>query len=177
MRSVFDYSKVPVLKWFPGHMSSSLKAMSDKLQHKVDYVFEVRDARIPFSSVNPQFEKIFGDKKRVIIYNKCDLSSPVLNRKLQASTQSHDTPSVVLSAHKDSHVDSLLKNLESKYAQAATLPLGFHLTALMVGLPNVGKSTLINALRGRGLDTGKQRLSLFRAHVSYGFFFSTWAFA
>ncbi|KAF9564967.1 hypothetical protein BGW38_008914, partial [Lunasporangiospora selenospora] len=73
VRSKFVYDKI--INWFPGHMAKGLRLISEKLK-AVQVVIEVRDARIPLSSINHKFEPIVQTKDRLIVYNKSDLAHP-----------------------------------------------------------------------------------------------------
>lgn len=75
---MFDFGKVGHVHWFPSHMARGMQAM-EKRMRKVDVLVEVRDARIPFSSANPLLEQLSRDTKRIVVFNKTDLSDPVAN--------------------------------------------------------------------------------------------------
>lgn len=74
---MFDPSKVNV-HWFPSHMAKGIEAMTKRLA-KIDLIVEVRDARIPFSSANPILEELSREKKRIVVFNKIDLSQHYAN--------------------------------------------------------------------------------------------------
>lgn len=78
MNHVFDFAKVNV-HWFPSHMARGIQAMEKKLR-KTDILVEIRDARIPFSSANPILENLSRDMKRIVVFNKTDLSDPASNK-------------------------------------------------------------------------------------------------
>ena len=71
-RSVFAYDK-PII-WYPTHQSKALRQLKNGIHH-IDLVIEVRDARIPLTSINPQFDEVLGRKERMIVYNKADLAN------------------------------------------------------------------------------------------------------
>ncbi|KAI9024342.1 P-loop containing nucleoside triphosphate hydrolase protein [Phycomyces nitens] len=147
-RSSFLYDRV--INWFPGHMAKGLRMISEKL-NSVDLIVEVRDARIPLSSVNPNFEKVVGRKPRLIVYNKHDLAHPDTKdiiTKAFARNAPH-TPVIFTSCLKDMNIRAILN-------QAALLadPIP-QVTLMIVGMPNVGKSSLINSLRRVGVGKGK----------------------
>ena len=68
------------IQWYPGHMTKAKRQMTDSLK-RVDAVLEVLDARIPFSSRNPDFDNLFNNKKRIIVLNKADLADPILTQE------------------------------------------------------------------------------------------------
>ncbi|KAJ2466920.1 Mitochondrial GTPase 1, partial [Coemansia sp. RSA 2322] len=70
------------INWFPGHMAKGIKQMRDQMR-AVDLIVETRDARIPLSSINMQFERIVGGKDRLVVYNKADLAPPEIQQAVQ----------------------------------------------------------------------------------------------
>jgi ribosome biogenesis GTPase A len=76
-RKVYEYNK-PIF-WFPSHQGKALKQLKNGIHH-IDFVVEVRDARIPLTSINPKFEGIFGHRERLIVYNKADLANPNMRK-------------------------------------------------------------------------------------------------
>lgn len=145
-RSTFLYDRV--INWFPGHMAKGLRQISERL-NSVDLVVEVRDARIPLSSVNPNFEKVIGRKPRLIVYNKFDLADPASRFPIQQALARYRTPVLFTSCQTDFHVRDILH-----HAAALADPIP-HVNLMIVGMPNVGKSSLINALRRVGVGKGK----------------------
>lgn len=127
-----------VIQYFPGHMAKTLREIKEEADH-IDVIYELRDARIPFSSKNPLFEEWVPDKPVIQIWTKKDLADPVqLQRDI---AQVAGTVIVADLLH-----DNILKTLELETKRIVDKPL---VQALVVGIPNVGKSTLINRLSGK----------------------------
>lgn len=145
-RSSFPYDRV--INWFPGHMAKGLRLISERL-NGVDLVVEVRDARIPLSSVNPNFEKVVGKKPRLIVYNKYDLADPNTKQPVQKALKELNQPVLFTSCQTDKDIRAILR-----YAASLAQPIP-QVTLMIVGMPNVGKSSLINALRRVGVGKGK----------------------
>ncbi|PHZ15855.1 GTPase [Rhizopus microsporus ATCC 52813] len=151
-RTTFPYDRV--INWFPGHMAKGIRLISERL-NSVDLVVEVRDARIPLSSVNPNFEKVVGKRPRMIVYNKSDLADPASLKPIRKAFSRHapSTPITFTSCLTDNNVKSILK-----YASELAQPIP-QVTLMIVGMPNVGKSSLINALRRVGVGKGKAAIT------------------
>ncbi|KAI8365874.1 P-loop containing nucleoside triphosphate hydrolase protein [Choanephora cucurbitarum] len=147
-RTSFPYDRV--INWFPGHMAKGLRLISERL-NSVDLVVEVRDARIPLSSINPNFEKVVGKRPRLIVYNKFDLADPSSKAPILTAFNKHapTTPVLFTSCQNDINVRQILNHAADL---AHPIP---QVTLMVVGMPNVGKSSLINALRRVGVGKGK----------------------
>lgn len=134
------------IQWFPGHMAKANRQMSEQLK-LVDIVIELRDARCPLASFNPTFEKMFNGKPRLIVLNKADLSDEKEN-KLWIEYFNSENAILVNSTHDDlkkiivSKVKDILKDKIAKYEAKGIRKKT--LKAMVVGIPNVGKSTFIN---------------------------------
>ncbi|PIA14996.1 GTPase [Coemansia reversa NRRL 1564] len=150
VRTSFSYGQS--INWFPGHMMAGLREMRDQMRN-VDLVVETRDARIPLSSINKQFEQIVKGKHRVVVYNKADLA-PV---SIQATVQKEMAKRSQHALFTDTSVDKSVKQiLELAKTLVKDDPVRYQqLVVMIVGMPNVGKSTLINALRRIGVRKGK----------------------
>lgn len=141
------------INWFPGHMRKALNDVQENLK-LVDIVYETCDARIPFSSRNPELDKIIGNKPRVVILNKSDLADPDQTRAWIDYLKKNGVTAVALESTKKKGLDNLWNASKTLCADlleraAAKGRIGRPIRAMVVGVPNTGKSTLINALCGR----------------------------
>lgn len=161
------------INWFPGHMKKTRDLLIQNLK-LVDIVYELLDARIPMSSKNPEIDKLVSNKPRIIILNKSDLSSDEGNEKWMEFYNKENTNTVLINAVKGIGVNDLLHKshliMEDKINRLKSKGIkNKPIRAMIVGIPNVGKSTLINALAGRksaktgnrpGVTKGKQWIKL-----------------
>lgn len=141
------------INWFPGHMRKALNDTKDKLK-LVDLVYETSDARIPLSSRNPELSKIIGDKKRILILNKSDLADPNDTDKWVKYFASKGIPAVSLEAVDRKSISKLtdltMELMKDTLEKAASKGrTGRPIRVMVVGVPNTGKSTLINTLAGK----------------------------
>ncbi|TPX35208.1 hypothetical protein SmJEL517_g02346 [Synchytrium microbalum] len=149
-RTTFSYSRK--LVWFPGHQSKALRDLRHSL-FNVDLVVEVRDARIPFSSANLRLDNVLKGVDRLIVFNKSDLASKNLQLSIQDSILKYTgCQSLFTNAFKYHGVSQIL-NYATEKAQRDPSKYPY-LSMMIVGVPNVGKSSLINALRYIGLKRG-----------------------
>lgn len=141
------------IQWFPGHMTKAARQMEENLK-KVDFVIEIRDARIPDSSRNPMLDGIIHTKPRLIILSKKDKADPELTKEWITYLEKDNVRVIAL--------DLVHENYKAAIVQASkTLCASFiekqkrrgikprALRAMVCGIPNVGKSTMINTLAKR----------------------------
>ena len=149
----------PNINWYPGHMLKAKKELAKQLQ-RVDVVLEIRDARIPVSSANHDFEKLLRQKKRILLFNKTNLADADTTRKWEAHFKKMDTPFLFVDALNKQNLQKILplsrKLMQEKWSnfrKRSIRPPSLKL--LITGVPNVGKSSLINRLSKRkATETG-----------------------
>ncbi|WP_288947229.1 ribosome biogenesis GTPase YlqF [uncultured Leuconostoc sp.] len=139
-----------IIQWFPGHMAKAFRLMRENLK-LVDVVFELVDARIPESSRNPEVDKLIGSKPRLLIMTKADLADPEQTRAWKQHFEAQGHTVLVLDT-RDPRTPQLLTKAARRAVEAkkaAQLARGIQdqpIRALIAGIPNVGKSTLLNHL-------------------------------
>jgi ribosome biogenesis GTPase A len=144
-----------LIQWFPGHMHKASKEIKAALQ-EMDLMIEILDARIPFSSQNPALAKLRGDKPCIKVLSKCDLAADSLTQEWQdylEREQNVKTLAVTMTqVEKIRQLHALCHKLVPR-TENRSKPLH----ALITGIPNVGKSTIINILAGRTIaKTGNE---------------------
>ena len=156
------------IQWYPGHMTKTRRQMEQDIR-QVDAVCEIVDARIPMSSRNPDIDSICGTKPRIIVLNRMDLADPAATKRWAAYFRSKGM--VVISTDCKSRkgiadfVPAARTACAEKVARDAARGMNRPLRVMVVGIPNVGNSTLINQISGRkgakaenrpGVTRGKQ---------------------
>ncbi len=137
------------IKWFPGHMGKALEQIGELIK-RVDVVIEVLDARLPMSSSNHQLENLRRTKPWIKVLNKHDLADPFITKAwVRLFEQQAGVRALPMSAKQHSETKQLIK-LCQLLAPKRGKP-GFPVRVMVVGIPNVGKSTLINTLAGRSM--------------------------
>lgn len=147
------------IQWFPGHMAKTRRLITENLK-LVDVVVELKDARIPYSSTNPILKEILGNKPRVIALNKCDMADENMLKEWIAYYKAQGITAVPVDSIKGTGIGALkneIKNvLRDKIKRDTEKGMKERDPRMMVvGIPNVGKSSFINKLSGRaGAKTG-----------------------
>ena len=144
---------LPELQWFPGHMKRARDIVERNL-NRVDVVVELLDARIPMSSANPLIKSIVKDKPRLLALNKSDLADPNQNRAWIEKFRGENLRAVEIDSVHGKGMRELIRNIEElarpatdKFSKAGAKPRSARV--MIVGIPNVGKSSLINRLLGK----------------------------
>ena len=140
------------IQWFPGHMAKTKRMMRECLPD-VDIILELLDARIPYSSKNPEIDGMIGSKPKIVVLTKATLANPEYSKLWVKRYESMGYPTVLIDSQSGLGIDALsnaintvLKEKIDKYNAKGMS--GRHLKAMIVGIPNVGKSSLINRLAG-----------------------------
>lgn len=157
------------INWYPGHMKKTRELISENLK-SVDVSIEIIDARIPKSSRNPVIDELVSGKKRIVILNKIDLADAQESEKWEEYLKKSGAEVVSLNAKSGEGVKKLFYVLEKIEQERPENNKSIRpLRIMVVGIPNVGKSSLINRLTGKkstkvgnrpGVTKGKQWLTL-----------------
>ncbi len=156
------------IQWYPGHMTKTRRQMEADLK-QVDAVCELLDARIPISSRNPDIDSICGSKKRLVILNRLDLADPEATERWIRYFRQKGIPAVATDCKSRKGISgftpAVRQLLQEKIQRDSARGMTRALRIMIVGIPNVGKSTLINQISGRkgakaenrpGVTRGKQ---------------------
>lgn len=149
------------IQWFPGHMAKTKRLIRESLS-LVDMVIEILDARIPYSSHNPDIEKLSQNKPRLILLNKASLADPQTSARWREHYKNADTRCIFTDCNTGEGlseilpaVHELLSEKLNRYSERGMV--GRTLKALVVGIPNSGKSTFINRMAGSSKAKAENR--------------------
>lgn len=155
------------IQWFPGHMAKARRQVTEKLS-LIDIVFELVDARIPASSRNPMIDEIIKNKPRLLLLNKADMADPKLTKEWIEYYKENGVHALAINSQEGngmkqivSEARLILKEKFDKMAAKGIRPRAIR--ALIVGIPNVGKSTLINRLAKRNIAQTGDRPGITKA--------------
>lgn len=147
--------------WYPGHMAKTKKQIIEDLK-SVDIVIEILDARIPVSSRNRDLESYIKNKKRIVILNKADLADMNITRKWIEKFKEEGIAAVPVEAANKKGVAEVIDTIKSeskevmqKYIDKGRV--GRTIKAMIIGIPNVGKSTFINSLSKKNVVRAENR--------------------
>ena len=138
------------INWFPGHMAKTLRQMEQDLK-LIDIVIEILDARIPISSQNPSVKNIIKNKKKIVILNKSDLAEDLENKKWVQYFEKNNVSALLCDSNSGEGINKIEKTIEKVMQEEKNKALEKGRTnkiirAMVIGIPNVGKSSLINRI-------------------------------
>lgn len=141
------------INWYPGHMAKTRRQIENDLKI-VDIVIELLDARIPISSQNPDIANIIKRKKKIIVLNKCDLADEKKNQLWLQYFEKKGIPAVLVDSNSGKGIDQCIRKIENMMnidmqTQAEKGRIGRKIRAMILGIPNVGKSSFINRISKR----------------------------
>ena len=161
------------IQWYPGHMTKTRRMIGENLKF-VDVVAEIIDARIPIASRNPDIDDLVGTKPRVVVLNRADQADPAATKLWEAHFRAQGIAVLTCDAHSGAGVKQFspvmrgaLKEQIAKWREKGQV--GRPVRAMVVGIPNVGKSTFINKVAKKksakasdrpGVTRGKQWITV-----------------
>ena len=157
------------IQWFPGHMTKTLRLMEKEIRN-VDCVLQILDARIPLSSLNPEIERITAGKPHLYVLNKSDLADPEITKQWLAYFKSAGAGCIAMDSKQRGRATATKGLIEKELSalmerRRSRGMVGAAIRVMIVGIPNVGKSTFINSFAGTtrakaankpGVTRGKQ---------------------
>lgn len=160
-------------QWYPGHMTKAKRMMQEDIK-LIDLIIELVDARIPLSSRNPDIDELGRNKSRIVLLNKSDLADPLANREWISYFKEKNIHTLEINSKNRAGLKNIQSIVEKACAEKIARDrkrgiLNRPVRAMVVGIPNVGKSTFINSYAGRacaktgnkpGVTKGKQWIKL-----------------
>ncbi len=142
----------PSIQWFPGHMAKTRRLITESLK-MVDIVLEITDARIPMSSRNPELDKWVGDKKRIIMLNKADSADANVTKQWLDFYKNKNIPALACDCKSGKGLNVFLPMVRNELSDLIERRkkkglIGRAVRIMVVGIPNVGKSSFINRMAG-----------------------------
>ena len=144
-----SFSKVPI-SWYPGHMAKTKRQITEDMK-LVDVVIELLDARIPVSSQNPDISRLVNNKKRIVILNKADLADPVETKKWIEYFKTKNIVALEVDSNQGKGINQVNQTIEKLMAEELRIQnergrIRKTIRVMIVGIPNVGKSSFINRI-------------------------------
>ena len=138
------------INWYPGHMAKTKRQILEDVR-LVDIIIELLDARIPISSQNPDIAEITKNKKKMIVLNKCDLADERQNKRWVEYFKSKNIPAVLTDSNSGKGIEECVRKIEKIMeedlkGQVEKGRIGRKIKAMVLGIPNVGKSSFINRI-------------------------------
>ena len=141
------------INWYPGHMAKAKRLLADQIA-RTDLIVELCDARLPFSSRNPDLEKMIGNKNHILFLNKADLADPAVTEQWLKFFRTQGVSAWAITANNNRAKESIRRineataDIVKKYADRGVRK---GMKVMVIGVPNVGKSTYINHIHGSGI--------------------------
>lgn len=141
------------INWYPGHMAKAKRLLADQIA-RTDLIVELCDARLPFSSRNPDLEKMISNKNHILFLNKADLADPAVTEQWLKFFRAQGVSAWAITANNNRAKESIRRineataDIVKKYADRGVRK---GMKVMVIGVPNVGKSTYINHIHGSGI--------------------------
>lgn len=137
------------ISWYPGHMAKTMKQLETDLK-LVDVVVEILDARIPVSSQNPEAQKLIKNKKKIVVLNKSDLANEIENKKWLKYFEEKQIPAILCNSNNGEGANKIINKLNEMMSEEKNIAQqkgrNKIVRAMIIGIPNVGKSSFINRI-------------------------------
>ena len=137
------------ISWYPGHMAKTMKQLETDLK-LVDVVVEILDARIPVSSQNPEAQKLIKNKKKIVVLNKSDLANEIENKKWLKYFEEKQIPAILCNSNNGEGANKIINKLNEMMSEEKNIAQqkgrNKIVRAMIIGIPNVGKSSFINRM-------------------------------